>query len=517
MELGSVVFLSILIPHESASASSASRCDIAGILVAISKTTAVVAIPGTLAESLCIQTVEVGAEQGEDDVSICLVSLPIAQLVGSRPAGWKSFHRFPKEPSGRPQLAQVLPHAASKLVADVSKSSDDELARKTQQERVVLEQARSQLAPVPSGRPKRLPQPAASAGFATAASSLEDSSESEEKQDVQTLRGLAAEGQTQGTVALDPSWAQAFAQMGQFFQSGPAPGPSMVSTLQPQTLPSAPAQSAQQIPYDAFRGQPYVQAPVSPAQVPWMQGGFPQAPPGAAPASSTSPQSPLLPNMAGMPQDMQNMMFMWNMFQTMQKSANPQSGRNQITRAFNDYQEFQDLRTQDPHRLIREFELDCVREERPREGQVFTYRDVWASDNYTKCRSLGRMTYILQEICEELRKGNTRVAYATAIQGWKAGRQYAQDGNQWRAAWHLTCLPDPFRPKAWRGNAGELAAVGGYLKAESDLVAKIRQGAFPTAPTQWEEGEGSQDEEGEGEAPKKKKKKPKGGGKGDNK
>ena len=140
---------------------------------------------------------------------------------------------------------------------------------------------------------------------------------------------------------------------------------------------------------------------------------------------------------------------------------------------------------------------------------MLTYRDVWKGENYTKCRSIGRMTYILQEICKELRRGNHQVAYATAIQGWKAARQYAGDGNSWRAAWHVTCLPDPSRKPKWSSLPQELSAVGGYLKAEADLTAKVKEGGLPgTDQFQLEDSSAGFQEEGqEGANPRKKKEK----------
>ena len=71
------------------------------------------------------------------------------------------------------------------------------------------------------------------------------------------------------------------------------------------------------------------------------------------------------------------------------------------------------------------------------------------------------------------------------------------------SAWHLTGLKDPFVSSKWGGNPEELAVIANLLKAQSDLAARVREGAYGTLPHQQfqEQEEGEEDAGGGQKAP----------------
>ena len=58
-------------------------------------------------------------------------------------------------------------------------------------------------------------------------------------------------------------------------------------------------------------------------------------------------------------------------------------------------------------------------------------------------RSMGRVAFALCEVMERMELEEWDVAYATAVQLYKAIKQYLIDQGSWRAAWPLTLLEDP--------------------------------------------------------------------------
>ena len=81
--------------------------------------------------------------------------------------------------------------------------------------------------------------------------------------------------------------------------------------------------------------------------------------------------------------------------------------------------------------------------------------------------------------------------------------QFALDGGNWRIAWELALLPDPFGGAAFGGSEEELTIIAAYKKSHADLQDRTRI-QFPARNTDVAEEEG----EGEGSdvkpAPKRK-------------
>ena len=153
-----------------------------------------------------------------------------------------------------------------------------------------------------------------------------------------------------------------------------------------------------------------------------------------------------------------------------------------VVRAFDSFEEMSRRRTDQPLQVIREFREDCVRRRRPRPQETWTYREIWATEDYKACRNVGRFAFMLQEAMEELDRGRIEVAHATIALGWRACRQYALDRSTWRAAWLLTGLTDPYTGTQWGGTPEQLSKIAAYLKAQDDLKNRVGQGAFQQTP-----------------------------------
>ena len=102
---------------------------------------------------------------------------------------------------------------------------------------------------------------------------------------------------------------------------------------------------------------------------------------------------------------------------------------NALRKAFSQYEELRHQRTEQPDIVIHRFHHRCLERRRPRQGEAWLFRDLWEKEDYTRCRSVGRLTFLLQEIAEEMFRGNVKTALATTLLAWEAGHQYgAQRG-----------------------------------------------------------------------------------------
>jgi hypothetical protein len=122
---------------------------------------------------------------------------------------------------------------------------------------------------------------------------------------------------------------------------------------------------------------------------------------------------------------------------------------------------------------VSEFREECIGIRRPKANEAWTYKEIWDKQNYRGCSAVGRMAYILQEVVELLDRGQVSQAHATAVLGWRAAHQHSLDGSSWKAAWHLTGLPDPYSPQKWGGSMQQLSAVAAYMKAEATIKSQI--------------------------------------------
>ena len=103
--------------------------------------------------------------------------------------------------------------------------------------------------------------------------------------------------------------------------------------------------------------------------------------------------------------------------------------------------------------------------------------------------------FVLAEILERFEMGEGEVAWASTVQLYKSLHQFLIDGGDWRVAWDLTLLEDPFGADAFGGSDSELAIIGGHLKATSDLSEKVHG---RTTPAEAPSGPGDADPEAPG-------------------
>jgi hypothetical protein len=172
------------------------------------------------------------------------------------------------------------------------------------------------------------------------------------------------------------------------------------------------------------------------------------------------------------------MMYMMSQMQRPHSSGHGEGGGqgNVIATSFDRYEIMQTRRYRVPRRVrteFTEFARGVVRARKP--GDQFSNYHFWEAIPFKQHRAVGRMSYILAELVEMGDEGATRdQILATACQGLKCAYQYGLDNGNWKAAWPLSCLPDPYKGPRFGGTASELAIVGGLLKAEADLEEKIR-------------------------------------------
>jgi len=144
-----------------------------------------------------------------------------------------------------------------------------------------------------------------------------------------------------------------------------------------------------------------------------------------------------------------------------------------------------------PKSIISRFREDIKEELNVRGGDLWKYRDLWDKTSFRNFRSIGRAGFILLEIIEQMDAGKPEVAHATAIQGWKAIRQFTLDQGSWQASWPLSLLPDPYEQNEWGGTHEEMAAVAGFLRAKADLKEKVHpKGSAALGGSEGDAGEG---------------------------
>jgi hypothetical protein len=149
-------------------------------------------------------------------------------------------------------------------------------------------------------------------------------------------------------------------------------------------------------------------------------------------------------------------------------------GSNSITTSFERFEKLKERRVRAPRKIIRAFRSRAVKKLRIRPGRSIAYEDLWSARMFYKCKSMGKIAWVILEVMQNLEDSQPDVAYATAIRGWQAIKQFAIDGGSWRAAWPLTLLEDPTGIDEFGGTEEDLAVVGGLLRARQDLREKVK-------------------------------------------
>ena len=75
-----------------------------------------------------------------------------------------------------------------------------------------------------------------------------------------------------------------------------------------------------------------------------------------------------------------------------------------------------------------------------------------------------------------MEQGRADIGYATIVQLYKSLHQYVLDKGNWKAAWLLSLLEDPYGSDSFGGDDDELAVIGGKLRADMDLWEKVHKG-----------------------------------------
>ena len=149
-----------------------------------------------------------------------------------------------------------------------------------------------------------------------------------------------------------------------------------------------------------------------------------------------------------------------------------------------------------PGKVIREFEREVCDEMGIVPGQPWTLRDWARKQNWGRFRGLYRGVLMDIAAYEKLRRNQTQQAAAQLIQNIKAKRQSMLQGGDWTSAWLLTGLPDPVKGKEFAGTEAEMAATAEYLNSLADLRKKVKA----AGPGQQNAGPEATLSDGEGEA-----------------
>ncbi len=128
-----------------------------------------------------------------------------------------------------------------------------------------------------------------------------------------------------------------------------------------------------------------------------------------------------------------------------------------------------------PGRVIDEFSQTVKEQLGVQPGQAFNFQDFNRRIPWGHQKTLQRAHYMLGEIYLLLDSGRALEAQATVAQCMKATHQAALDSGDWRLAWHLTTLRDPFQRQQFGGSARELEAIAAYSRALEDLESRMKK------------------------------------------
>ena len=458
--LGTTVFLSVWTSVES---DARRRVDLAGILCGDSPPACCVAVPGQASDLLDSSTpLQVASHSGDGTVPVVLLRVPRSSLVVTKPARWTRHFQFGSTAGSRPSLQALFRLATQEGWLDMTQHSEDSEAQVQRlQARVAALEAQA------------------------------ESSESGDGDGHPTLPpGFGLLGNMLGTSAPPLAATSASALGNPSVQSPamasvPSPGDAqLLELLRRQFTQSNPLVSAGLAPPQPSVPPPPLIAPGGGPSATYLPQGFaphvhqPHLPPGPQATSSQLPNSP----------DLLQLLLLTEL-RRLGGDQGVTTSSNVIARAFANMETMRSERVDSPESIINPF----LREVWDQLGvrtphQHWQFREHWESQNYTRCRSVGRCAYILAEVVQALYDNQPRVALATAVAGWQGCHQFALDQGSWRAAWPLVRLRDPYARAPFAGSARDLSTVGGFLRAQHDLQDRIGPQTMADLPEDQTEG-----------------------------
>ena len=186
-------------------------------------------------------------------------------------------------------------------------------------------------------------------------------------------------------------------------------------------------------------------------------------------------------------------------------------GQDKVTRGFARYSAYKQASKLKPNRVIEQYRQHVKDEMNIRAGDRWSYRDWWKTMPFNRFRSVGRVAYLLTEMLDTAEddtvdeKARLQALRVGLIQSIKSCHQFALDGGDWKAAWPLAQVRDPYKHTAFGGTETELNLVAGLLRAEADLHNRVRH---------TKAGDGGSDKDAEGDKEKAPRRPPKGQGRG---
>ena len=95
------------------------------------------------------------------------------------------------------------------------------------------------------------------------------------------------------------------------------------------------------------------------------------------------------------------------------------------------------------------------------------YTDLFEPMNYTKCRVVGGIVWVLLKILQEgVRSESVDRETALAILAVRACHRYSWDWNSWLMAWALTVVKDPHSQISFGASESELELALDFTEAE---------------------------------------------------
>ena len=229
--------------------------------------------------------------------------------------------------------------------------------------------------------------------------------------------------------------------------------------------------------------------------------------------SQGAPPAPTQPPPAMTQDAMMQMLMMSQLTQQYAKARKKKKGQgsssdsmsgggergNTAIDAIHRYSKLKSRRVKHPKKIARRFFKGLLKKHQVKPGDTFSFLQDWESLPIGRFRSMGRISYALCEIMERLQLGQPEIAYATAIQLYKAIHQMLLDGGSWKVAWALTLLEDPYKGAEWGGDEAELASIAGMMKARADLQERVASSVSQPA-ARGSGGKGYQGGQAQGQA-----------------
>ena len=194
---------------------------------------------------------------------------------------------------------------------------------------------------------------------------------------------------------------------------------------------------------------------------------------------------------------------------------------HRIGQAFLDLERIRKKIAKTPRKVTRRFERKIKRELGIVPGMPWRVVQWILAWRWGKHRTLMRCAVMDAAAYEHGARGDLDMCLAQLAQNMKCKQQAALAGGQWNPAWLLCGLEDPISVGKFAGDGDEMAVLGSYVAAESELAKKMTLGAGSAnawgndAWAGYEEDPNAEDGGGGGSAARRKRWKKKNGSKKD--